>query len=99
MVDVKKVLARYNRVEQEVIFRKRKQVEEAVTVVDAIARLTEDELIYFAKFSPNITLARKYTKEQILQNSAGEVQVVLQIFETLVEHMNQGLSYYEGFLE
>jgi len=98
VVDVKNVLARYNRVEQEVIFQKRKQAEEAVTCTTAIGRLTEEELLFAAKFSPSITLARKYTSEQVIANREGEFQVIRQMFESLVNHMNQGLEYYENLL-
>lgn len=96
--DISELSKRYNSLVNEVTYTQRKRKEEAEKAVEALHRISDEDIELLKKYVPAIEDVTKFTVEQLLENTHGECEQVNALYSKLANLLDGWLKHYEDAL-
>lgn len=96
--DIGNLYSRFNALEPEINYLRRKKKEEAEAVYNSLQRISDEDAAMVASDVPDIEVVRKYTLDQILLNENGEIARLRKVYSDLTYLLDTWLKHYEDSL-
>lgn len=80
----------------ELEIQKRKREDEAKKIHKALTSISEDEANIIYRIVPEINIIKNYTVDDLLNNSNGELDMLILVRNKLQAYIEERLSFYEG---
>lgn len=80
----------------ELEIQKRKREDEAKKIHKALTSISEEEANIIYRIVPEINIIKNYTVDDLLNNSNGELDMLILVRNKLQAYIEERLSFYEG---
>lgn len=98
VLDTGALFKRYTKLTTEIEIAKRKREEEATKLLNALRKISKDDVELLKKYVPQLEDITRFTSEQLLNNRNGELDAVASVYESLTNILDSWLRSYEDSL-